>query len=160
MRIYAAECTHDDVVHHDVHAHELTPKLARDTRNRARPQALPEHVAVGDLGCLLLETHRLAQLSDLVRHERRIQGLIVNPRDHILRLVPPPVGGEPAAGFWKKEHADREQEPGDHLQTPCETEGGWAWDEGAAVGKVEHDEDADGDRELLTRHEATTDSLW
>lgn len=64
-------------------------------------------------------------------------------------LLPAVLLGEPSGGLGQEGHGKEQEDGGEHLEAPWDTERSGAIDEGAAVGDVEHDKDTPSDGPYL-----------
>lgn len=139
----------DDVVHHDVHTGKLRPHLDSAAEVDTPQNAGLEEIEVGlgtfvtlelDLGpdfSVLEKDELILLVASTVKVGEDLEGL------GFAALVEQPTGrlGEP-------EHADGENEGGDGLKTPWNTEGGLAVDIGAAEFDEVLEKDTPGDSPL------------
>ena len=76
--------------------------------------------------------------------------LAMHKRKNSMTVLPAILAGEPTRRLREEAHSDEEEDGWNHLETPWNTECGGAVDEGAAVGDIEHNQDAPGDGPLLS----------
>lgn len=79
-------------------------------------------------------------------------------RQHIQALLPPVLAGQPTGAFREEEQRAEQDEGGNALKTPSETERGRAFDLRAAVRDEIHDQDTPFDGPLLNTDDASTNA--
>lgn len=113
----------DNVVHHDVHATQLTPGLDRHAQQNALEHALGDKrlVAANRLRALKLEG--VLDLLVLRQHLWIGRIAVVQAREDLQRLLPPVLGREPSRAVGQKEQANEEDHGREHLHAPRDAEG-------------------------------------
>lgn len=116
-----------DVVHHDVHTSKLGPDLSEDTDESTVEHLGLEQLQVRNVGVLALELAHLANLLHLSHDEGAVGVTVtVDQSQNRLTFLPAVLAGQPTRGLREPDHADEEEDGGDHLDTPGNAEDGGA----------------------------------
>lgn len=139
-----------NVVHHNIHPRQLTPNLREQSNMRPINIFGREEIDITHLGTGAFNIDPLSNLLKLASHPRTVRITFpVRENKDLLTFLPTILGGEPARRLGEDNHAEEENDGGDHLECPGNSESGVTVDEGTSVGNVEHDHDAPGDGPLL-----------
>jgi hypothetical protein len=130
-------------VHDDVHSDQLRPDLGEDSDMCAPNHVRFDQLEIGNVGILSLEFTHVLNLSKLGLDEVVFQIVMsMNKSENLMAVLPSILLCEPAGRLWQNEEAEEEQNGGNHLKTPWQSESGVATNEGATARNIEHDENA------------------
>jgi hypothetical protein len=139
-----------DVIHHNIHPRQLAPHLQTASQRHPSEHLRLQQIHITLRPFLPLKLHLLTNLLKLEPHQLRVGvSPTVQIRQNRTRLLGSAVVHEPARGLGEPEHAEGEDDGGDHLEGPGDAEGGGAGDVGAAELDEVLDEDPPGDGPLL-----------
>lgn len=90
---------------------------------------------VGDVGVAALELAHLLDFLQFAQDEGRVDvAFAVDEGEDVVAVFPAVLSGQPTRRLGERDHAEEEQDGGDHLEGPGDTESLGAIEEGAAVG--------------------------
>lgn len=99
-----------------------------------------EELHDGDIGVLLLKLNHLLDLGHLEANKGALGvTLAVDEGQDSVSLFPAVVAGEPSRRLGQEEKTKEEDDGGDHLKSPWNTESLWTQQEAAAITNVVHD---------------------
>ena len=127
------------LTHHYVHARELRPDLCEHADVRAVDHLRREKFPVGDIGVRSLKLDDFSDLSHLLLDEWRVNVAFgVDQSKHADGIFPPVLLGQPTRRLWQEDESEEEEDGGEHLETPWNSESCGAVEERTSVRDVEH----------------------
>jgi len=144
------------VVHHNVHPGQLTPDLRKDPNVQPSQHLRLEQLPKAHICIPFLKINHLPNFAQFKQHKRCIRiALSMDQGKHVMAFFPFVVAREPARRLGKQHDSKEQEHRGEHLQAPGDAPSGGAGEIGAAVGDVEHDEDAPCDGPLLCANDSS-----
>ena len=116
-----------NIVHHDVHSTKLRPHLNAHTENHTLEHAGSNKSLEACNRLFTLEPNRFLDFAILGKDLGIVQVAVsVKESEGLVGFIPAVFASEPTRRLGEEEHADKEDECRNHLDTPWNTEGGRA----------------------------------
>lgn len=133
----------EESTYHDVHASQLRPDLHEYTDDGSIEHSGTNELKVGGVLSFRLDSDPFSDFVEFADNEGAI-GIAVTMGESkdCASLLPTILGCQPAGRFREEDHAEEEQDGGDHLQGPRSTESASSMNERTSIADVEHDHDS------------------
>lgn len=128
----------DLITYHDVHAGELGPDLHENPDDGSVEHTRTQELKVRGVVSFGFDLDPLSDFVELANDKGTVRiTMTVGESKHCTSLLPAVLRCQPARRLGEEDHAEEEQDGGDHLQSPGSTEGTSAVDEATAVADIE-----------------------